>query len=158
MQVRPMEASDVERVAELCGQLGYPSTPAQVAARFERLRRRDEALLVAVLGSGMSTCLSPSAPSAPGDGEEVVGWVHVGELLTLESDPAAEVFGLVVDAAHRGRGVGRLLMEAAEAWAARQGYAEMRLRSNVVRKDAHEFYGRLGYEVSKTQANFRKRV
>ncbi len=84
--------------------------------------------------------------------------MHVGELLTLESDPAAEVFGLVVDAAHRGRGVGRLLMEAAEAWAARQGYAEVRLRSNVVRKDAHEFYGRLGYEVSKTQANFRKRV
>jgi GNAT superfamily N-acetyltransferase len=141
MQIRLMTAADVGPVAELAGQLGYPSTSAQVAVRFELLRERpQEGLFVAV------------------DGQSVVGWVHVGRMLTLESDPCAEIAGLVVDAACHGRGVGRALVEAAEAWAAEHGFTEVRVRSNVVRDGAHRFYQRLGYEIVKTQVNFRRRL
>jgi hypothetical protein len=40
---------------------------------------------------------------------------------------------------------------AAEAWARSHGGAAMRVRSNVVRPEAHAFYGRLGYGRQKTQ-------
>jgi GNAT superfamily N-acetyltransferase len=139
MRVRAMTAADVEQVAALCGQLGYPNTAADVTARFKALGARP-----------------PNAVFVAEEDSRVLGWVHVQEVLTLEAGPWADLGGLVVHDAARGRGVGRLLVEAAEGWAVERGYPEMRVRSNVVRVEAHEFYRRLGYEVVKTQLNFRK--
>lgn len=145
-----MTAADIERVAALCGQLGYPSAPAEVADRFEVLRARSgHALLVAEEDRD-------SAPSGSENGRAVVGWVHVHETLTLEAGPFAELGGLVVDEKAYGRGAGRMLVDAAEEWAAARGYPEMRVRSNVIRAGAHQFYKHLGYDVIKTQLNFRK--
>jgi GNAT superfamily N-acetyltransferase len=48
-------------------------------------------------------------------------------------------------------------MNAAEQWARGQGYERMRLRSNVVRSEAHGFYEALGYKCSKTSRVFEKR-
>ena len=50
----------------------------------------------------------------------------------------------------------RRLMEEAEQWARDKGCRSVRLRSNVVRAEAHAFYERLGYSVFKTQKNYRK--
>jgi len=141
--VRAMVASDAERVAELCGQLGYPSSAVEVRARFDVLcGRPDEGMFVAADGAAGI--------------DAVIGWVHVRPSLTLESDPCAEIAGLVVDAAARSAGVGQALVAAAERWAVEHGYGEIRVRSNVVRERAHAFYRRLGYEVVKAQVNFRK--
>ncbi len=143
-----MRVDDVERVAALCGQLGYPSTASDVSARFQTLAAlADHAVFVAedAVAAGNTDALPLLA-----------GWVHVHRALTLETDPCAEIGGLVVLESMRARGVGRLLMAAAERWAADHGYTEMRVRSNVVRGEAHEFYRRLGYEAFKTQLNFRK--
>ena len=76
--------------------------------------------------------------------------------LQLEDAPFAELAGLVVDDAVRGAGVGAALLNAAEAWARSEGFATMRVRSNVVRERAHRFYEREGYERIKAQAVFRK--
>lgn len=70
----------------------------------------------------------------------------------------AQVGGLVVDAAHRTQGIGRELMLAAERWAVERGCVSVDVRSNVVRKDAHIFYERIGYRNAKTQYAFRKRL
>jgi GNAT superfamily N-acetyltransferase len=48
------------------------------------------------------------------------------------------------------------LLEEVEEWAKARGCSTMRLRSNVVRKDAHRFYVNLGYEIVKRQLAFRK--
>ncbi len=138
-----MMASDVERVADLCTQLGYPSGAADVASRFDAIAARpDHAVFVAVEDTG-----------------HVIGWVHVcAGMLVLEADQWAEIGGLVVDAGVRGRGVGDRLLAAAEDWARARGYRQVRLRSNVIREAAHQFYRRRGYEVFKTQLNFRKDV
>ncbi len=136
-----MLASDVERVTVLCEELGYPATVEEVTPRLRALLDLPaHALMVAEHEA------------------TVVGWVHVHPSLTLESDPWAEIGGLVVDHRFRGRGVGGTLMAAAEQWAREQGYTQVRLRSNVIRDAAHQFYRRLGYEVVKTQLNFRKRL
>lgn len=86
----------------------------------------------------------------------MIGWVHVEERRLIESEPRAEINGLVVDETCRSRGVGRVLLEHAEQWARERGFRSVVLRSNVIRGRAHAFYERLGYQVFKTQKVFRK--
>lgn len=130
---------DAESIAVLSGQLGYPTEIGAVRQRLRAIAGRpDHAVFV---------------PEAAG---QVIGWVHVYEVITPESPAHAEIGGLVVDAAHRGRGIGRRLMEAAEDWARGKGLSSVRLRSNVVRAEAHAFYEGIGYTVVKTQKVFAK--
>jgi GNAT superfamily N-acetyltransferase len=63
---------------------------------------------------------------------------------------------LVVDEACRGQGIGHLLIRQAEQWAWEQGSSTMCVRSNAIRKGAHAFYERAGYENIKTSLTFRK--
>lgn len=137
--VRAAEESDAERIAALSGQLGYPVAAEAVLKRLRAIQQRpDHAVFVAEMGG------------------QVVGWVHVYGVATLESPPHAEIGGLVVDEAQRGRGVGRALMERAESWARSMGLETVRLRSNVVRAEAHAFYEHIGYAQVKTQKVFAK--
>lgn len=140
--IRPARSEDTASLAALATQLGYPSTPEQVEMRLDEIRR-DPRQRVRV------------AQAVDG---AVVGWVHVAVVSTLESDPQAEIQGLVVEESVRGKGIGRRLMEKAEAWARDEGVAGIRLRSNVVREDAHAFYQHLGYRITKTQHTFVKEL
>lgn len=140
--VRSMAESDCEAVARLATQLGYPSTTEQVTRRYRAIESAaDSHVAVAVDGSGA-----------------VIGWIHVFGNRLLESEPDAEIGGLVVDESARGRGVGTALVAAAEAWAREQGYPVVSVRSNVVRQEAHEFYQERGYGIVKTQVKFRKTI
>ncbi len=156
VRVRAMIAVDAERVADLCTQLGYPSTAAEVAARFAVLQASsDHAVFVATDDAAPPPAAGGRGARPEGPGT-VVGFVHVHQAATLEGGPWAEIGGLVIDQAARGRRIGQLLVAAAERWAVARRYPEMRVRSNVIRERAHEFYRRLGYDVVKTQVNFRK--
>ena len=64
--------------------------------------------------------------------------------------------GLVVGEKQRSNGAGARLLGAAEKWARGKKCVNMSVRSNVVRKRAHVFYERNGYEHYKTQKAFRK--
>ncbi len=140
--VRPMRAGDAAIVAELSGELGYPATTAAILNRFQLIAAREDAEVYVAEAS---------------DGG-VVGWVHVYGTYLLESDPHAEIGGLVVAEKARGQGVGAELMSAAEAWAKDHGYGSVRVRSRIVRVEAHGFYERLGYGRIKTQHSFRKAI
>lgn len=136
-----MHVSDLSAVAVLCDQLGYPATEDILTGRFAALNgRRGEQMLVAT------------------NGEAVCGWIHVRRVDSLESDPHAEVWGLVVEDRHRSQGVGGTLLEFAERWAVDHGLSCMRVRSNVLRERAHAFYERAGYAVVKRQSVFEKRL
>jgi GNAT superfamily N-acetyltransferase len=138
--IRTAEPGDAAALARLSGELGYTVEVATAAERLAGLARlAGHAVLVAEAAGG-----------------EVVGWVHVFAARRLESPAFAELGGLVVAEELRGRGVGWALVAAAEAWAGERGLAELRVRSNVVRDDAHRFYRRLGFAESKRQAVFRK--
>ena len=140
--IREATRADAARLAALSEVLGYPVTADALAERLGRLLGRDEELvLVAEVGPG-----------------RVVGWLHGAEQELLESGRRCEILGLVVDDSHRGQGVGRRLVQAAEAWASARGLDQMAVRSNVARAESHPFYERLGYVRAKTQHAYRKRL
>lgn len=138
--VREMTLADADRVAILAGELGYPSTRAQIEARFRAIEgSNDSKVIVAVDDAG-----------------EVVGWVHLFCLPLIVSGTYVEVGGLVVDSRFRGHGIGRALMAAAEAWTLERGFKQLMLRSNTLRTEAHQFYKDLGYTIVKSQHKFQK--
>jgi GNAT superfamily N-acetyltransferase len=133
---------DVDAIAGLSGQLGYPVTGPDTGRRLGSiLDRSDHAVFIATGAAG-----------------EPVGWIHVGATHRLEAGPFAEIGGLVVDAANRGGGIGAALVKAAEEWARARGFELVRVRSNVARPGARGFYERLGFREIKTQAVFGKPV
>jgi len=140
--IRGARLEDAPRLAELSGQLGYPSTVERIRQRLERIQKDPQHEIYV-------------AASAVG---EVLGWIDLLVERALVSGDEVEIAGLVVDESCRGQGVGRALMKHAERWACDHGCDSIRLRSNVVRAEAHAFYERLGYSVFKTQKNFRKRL
>jgi len=137
--IRPARAEDAGRVAVLSGQLGYPASEEDIRRRLAAIERDGRGAVYVAEADG-----------------QAIGWVHVYSAPQLESDPHAEIGGLVVDEAHRGRGVGQMLMRKAEEWAREHGCREVRVRSNVIREQAHVFYERIGYSNIKTQKAFRK--
>ena len=140
MQIRSMTRDDAGAVAALERELGYHGTAAQVAKRFASLHPSSDAAFVAT------------------DDHCVTGWIHVHLVQTLTSERRADILGLVVSESARRTGVGRALVAHVEHWVREQGLATVRVRCSVVRVEAHEFYRALGYEASKRQDVFDKRV
>ncbi len=140
LKIRRAKNADAPRLAELAGQLGYPTTFAQLRERFRRIQPASQhAVFVA---------------ESANDG--VIGWLHVSRQPLLEEELRAEVNGLVVADGQRSLGAGARLLATAEDWARKHGCKGMSVRSNVIRERAHKFYERNGYEHYKTQKSFRK--
>jgi len=140
--VRLARLEDAPRLAALSAVLGYPVADAELRARLATLLARStDAVLVTESTDG-----------------GITGWVHAAEQELLESGRRCEILGLVVDAAHRGRGAGRRLVTAVEAWALSRGVELVTVRSNIARTESHPFYERLGYRRVKTQHAYRKRL
>jgi GNAT superfamily N-acetyltransferase len=139
--IRPATVTDAAAMASLSDQLGYPAEPAEIRERLSDILSRDgHAVFVAE------------------EGGAVTGWIHVAGRRLVEIEAFAEIGGLVVDAARRGRGIGTQLLKAAEAWSSRMGYATLRVRSNMFREDAHRFYEQRGFQGAKRQAVFVKNL
>lgn len=125
---RPATPADAEAIAALLGELGYPSTAAQVEDRLSRLPPAEYAVFVAVAD------------------ERVAGLMGLHRLMGLHlSEPGCYVNALVVAAEWRGRGIGRLLLERAESWARANGCGRITLTSADHRRDAHLFYEHNGF-------------
>ena len=140
IEIRSAKRADEEAVAILAGQLGYPSSVHEIRERLvEILEDGDQAVFV--------------AESAD---KEVIGWVHVFKTQRLIVEPFVEIGGLIVGEGLRGSGVGKALLEAAEAWVQGSEFTSIRVRSNVIREGAHSFYERLGYCCVKQQNVFYK--
>jgi len=141
-RIRIAGTSDVAAIVRLCDQLGYAVALADVAAALEEMSRsREHCALVAMDPAGA-----------------VIGWIHVFRKLLLETPPFAEIGGFVVDEAHRGRGAGRSLLAAVEAWARENTLAGLHVRVNTIREGAFEFYESAGFRIHKTQRVYVKNL
>jgi GNAT superfamily N-acetyltransferase len=137
ISARQMSSEDAAVVAALSRQLGYPLSSQQILENINAVRRsKDHCAFVAIYES------------------RVVGWIGLAQAIMIESMPFCEINGLVIDENHRGKGIGKLLVEKAKQWAKEKGNETLRLRCNVKRIEAHEFYRRLGFKETKQQTAF----
>lgn len=130
MHIRVAVADDSLEVAPLLAQLGYPSSPQAVAARFARVAgNENDAAWVAV-----------------DDSASVIDFAagHITWLYELDR-PVAELTSLIVDESLRGSGAGRALVIAFEEWVTAAGCVRATAASAFHRTGAHAFYERLGY-------------
>jgi GNAT superfamily N-acetyltransferase len=138
--VRAATADDAASIAELAAELGYPSAEHTMRTR-----------LIGLEGSATDW-----VALAQERGGLILGWVHIARRVTLEDGEAGEILGLVVHSGAHRRGVGRRLIEAAEQWCRERSLSTVRVRSNVLRQAAHEFYPALGYQRTKSQHVYTK--
>jgi len=127
--IRPARESDSVALARLIGQLDFPVTGAEVAARLAAMAAEGRLVLVAELDGEVVGCLSTS----------VMQVLH-------RPAPVGRISMMVVDEHLRSRGIGARLVRAAEAALAAQGCYMLEVTSHLRRTEAHRFYEKLGYE------------
>ena len=135
--VRNARPSDARELVELIGALGAKIDEDSVRSNLASLKKSGETPLVAVLG------------------DEIVGLCGLGRRIAIHRPaPLGRITALVVKESARGKGIGRLLVEAAEQWMRQHGCYLVEVTSNDRRADAHAFYRHLGYE--RTSIRFAK--
>jgi GNAT superfamily N-acetyltransferase len=127
--IRETVEADTSSIATLVTELGYPSTVAEMRQRLATIDNdvscrtfvADLAgMVVGIAGVGIAPCYERNG--------------IYGRLLIL-----------AVAEQYRRRGIGRALVDSAEAWSAAQGARLMLVNSGLHRHDAHRFYERAGY-------------
>lgn len=141
-RIRTASAADAHRICEINrSALGYECAEADVLAQLQAVLGRPTDRVFAVCDDVDDTLL---------------GFVHASDYETLHSGSQKNIVSLAVDPACHGRGLGRMLTEAVEAWARECGCNAVRLVSSFSRTGAHAFYLHCGYRLRKEQKNFIK--
>jgi GNAT superfamily N-acetyltransferase len=136
-QVREAKPADAPRLVELVRLLGKEIDEKSLRRNLARLKKDGEAPLVATLG------------------KDVVGLCGVSARVMIHRPaPIGRISPLVVAEQAQGHGIGRMLVEAAEAWMRRKGCTLVEVTSNDRRAEAHAFYRHMGYE--RTSIRFAK--
>lgn len=136
-QIRDAHAADAARLADLINELGHPIETQQVRENLTLLMNRGEPPLVATLN------------------DQIIGMCGVSKRVVITRPaPLGRITSLIVTKESQGEGVGRMLVEAAEAWMRKQGCQLVEVTSNDRRAEAHAFYRHMGYE--RTSIRFAK--
>src|SRR5437879_11735703 len=127
LTIRPVEAKDVEALANLMTQLGYETRASEMQMRMEAiLANKNYATFVAVSKG------------------KVCGMIGTFTCYTYEhNSPSARILALVVSEKMRGRGVGQALIAAAEKDLAQRNIQRVAVNARFERKEAQEFYEKL---------------
>lgn len=111
---------------------------------------RDPAAVLAAVQGWMAAAADTAAE--PGhvvyvavDGDEIVGVVAAAERTHFSGQADAYVGELVTAAGKERRGIGRALMQAAEAWGAARGLDHLTLETGAANAAARALYAALGY-------------
>lgn len=138
-EIRDARPGDAPRLVKLLTELGHPLDEKQLRRNFTALRKAGDAVFVATLG------------------KEIVGMCGAGKRVVLHRPaPLGRITALVVTAEAQGKGIGRMLVDAAEGWFRKQGCYLVEVTSNERRAGAHGFYRHLGYE--RTSIRFAKEL
>jgi aminoglycoside 6'-N-acetyltransferase I len=94
-------------------------------------------------------------------GNELAGFVEVSmrdHVEGCETGPVGYIEGWYVEPEYRRRGIGRALMQEAEAWAARHRCREMASDAALSNRSGQRLHAQLGYEETERRIVFRKRL
>jgi len=139
--IREALFQDADVLTSLTAQLGYPCTKEEILERLIPYQNKSHGVvLVAVL-----------------DGT-VVGWISLNIVRYFYVEPFIEVSGFIVEEKERKKGIGKRLLGEAEVWTKEQGCRRIRIRTNVIRVEAHRFYENNGYKKVKEQKVYMKEI
>lgn len=138
-KIRAAKPSDAEALVGLIALLEHEVQEKGVRKRINALAKQDLAPLVATLD------------------KQVVGLCGINSMIAIhQPQPVGRINILVVSKGARGRGIGRLLVEAAEAKLRKDGCGIIEVTSNDRLAKAHAFYRHMGYE--RTSIRFAKKL
>ncbi len=140
IRVRPATRDDAEHLVPLIRELGYEQPAEVVAGKLAAAARSEvDAVLLAV------------------DDDRIAGLIACHALETLHiAGRLGRITALVVAASHQRRGVGAMLVDAAETFFRSAGCRRIEVTSGVRREGAHAFYRAQGY--AETSKRFVKSV
>ena len=134
LSIRLLKSSDSKPIVELCTQLGYQVTSEDTTNRISEILAKSD---------NCAFCAT--------ENESVIGWIHGFEAIRIESGPFVEIGGLIIDEKYRHIGIGRKLVQMVIDWANSRNISSIRVRCNLNRKEAHQFYKNLGFIELKEQ-------
>lgn len=138
-KIRDATPADAPRLLELIHYLGHEIDERKLRKNLKALKRSGEAPLVATIE------------------KRIVGMCGIGcRVVVHRPAPLGRITALVVAEEAQGRGIGRILVEAAEKWMREAGCKLVEVTSNDRRTAAHSFYRHLGYE--RTSIRFAKKL
>jgi GNAT superfamily N-acetyltransferase len=132
--IREVLAEDAADITRLSNQLGYAISVPATLQNLETIRKnQNEAIFIAAYE------------------KEVIGSIHVFYTTRLESGSFCEIGGMVVNDQYRRMGIGKMLIERIKLWCVKKATNKLRVRCNIKRTDAHDFYFGLGFRENKQQ-------
>ena len=134
---RRFQQTDLHGLIKLMFELGYPTKEEEFKKTTREIIKRDGMIFI-----------------AEEDGR-IIGSSCAIIDVRLAEGVFGEIVSLVVSENFRGCGVGKHLVQMSEEWIYKR-VNNVRIRANVIRDDAHSFYGHLGYKEKKEQKVFIK--
>jgi GNAT superfamily N-acetyltransferase len=137
-RIREAALSDSNSIADLMGELGYPTASDQMRIRLEATQKDHSYRTFVAEVEG-----------------EVVGVIGVRLGVQYQATGSyAQIIAFVTKPAFRGKGVGKSLLKSVENWAKKQKVSRVVVTCRVDRTRAHRFYELNNYE--KTGFRFAK--
>jgi len=137
--VREAKRKDCTDITNLTNQLGYPSTLEKICEIMDLvLKHNDHQVFIAEKD------------------KIIVGYIHLIHSMRIGSNPFVEIVAFIIDESSRNQGIGGALIAESEKWTSSMGLEDIRIRSNIIRQEAHHFFRKRGFQNIKTQEVFLK--
>jgi N-acetylglutamate synthase-like GNAT family acetyltransferase len=141
IDIRAARKEDCAEITNLTNQLGYPSTLEKICEIMDLvLAHEDHQAFIAEKD------------------KKIVGYIHLIHSMRIGSNPFVEIVAFIIDESSRSQGVGSSLICESEKWTSSMGLKDIRIRSNIIRQEAHNFFQKRGFQNIKTQEVFLKSV
>ena len=142
--IRVIQQKDAEAVKNICeSELGHKTTVALLRQRIEELSGNDNYYIMVFVDAQT---------------QRVLGFIQAEKYNLLYGENGWNIIALAVESTAQRRGIGKQLLLSLDQHANELGYTFIRLNSNIVRTEAHEFYQHLGYCCDKSQKRFIKHI
>ncbi|HRF24625.1 MAG TPA: GNAT family N-acetyltransferase [Chitinophagaceae bacterium] len=137
IKIREAKFEDAEVISRLSTQLGYPANEMDIQNN-----------LLAIASTKLGNVFVAYSENT------VTGWIYLYRHTDLSTGKYMEIMGLVVDEAHRSKGIGAQLIQYTINICKKENIKQLVLRSRVTRTSAHRFYRNLGFVEIKEQKVF----
>jgi len=139
--IRSAQKEDCTGITDLTNQLGYPSTLEKICEIMDLVLVHDDHQVYVAEKDN-----------------KIIGYIHLIRSMRIGSNPFVEIAAFIINESSRSIGVGSSLIKETENWTSGLGLVDIRIRSNIIRQEAHNFFQNRGFQNIKTQEVFQKNI